>query len=42
MKLYSVFLLVAGVTVVSPGPGVVMSLTNALRYGLRGTVGGCV
>ena len=40
MKLYSVFLLVASVTVLSPGPGVVMSLTNALRYGLRGTFGG--
>lgn len=40
MKLYSVFLLVASVTVLSPGPGVVMSLTNALRYGLRGTIGG--
>ena len=40
MKLYSVFLTVASVTVLSPGPGVVMSLTNALRYGLRGTFGG--
>ena len=40
MKLYSVFLIVASVTVLSPGPGVVMSLTNALRYGLRGTFGG--
>jgi threonine/homoserine/homoserine lactone efflux protein len=40
MKLYSVFLLVASVTVLSPGPGVVMSLTNALRYGFRGTFGG--
>ena len=40
MRLYSVFLLAASVTVLSPGPGVVMSLTNALRYGLRGTFGG--
>lgn len=40
MKLYSLFLLVASVTVLSPGPGVIMSLTNALRYGLRGTFGG--
>jgi threonine/homoserine/homoserine lactone efflux protein len=40
MKHYSLFLLVASVTVLSPGPGVVMSLTNALRYGLRGTFGG--
>lgn len=30
----------AAATVLSPGPGVVMTLTNALRYGMRGTVGG--
>ena len=40
MKLYALFLLVATATVFSPGPGVVMTLTNALRYGMRGTVGG--
>ena len=40
MRHYSLFLLVASVTVLSPGPGVVMSLTNALRYGLRSTFGG--
>ena len=40
MQLYSLFLLMAIVTVLSPGPGVVMTLTNALRYGLRGTLGG--
>ncbi|MFN7668715.1 MAG: hypothetical protein ACK5OT_09370, partial [Burkholderiales bacterium] len=40
MKLYPVFLLMAFVTVLSPGPGVVMTLTNSLRYGLRGTFGG--
>ena len=40
MKLYLLFLLMATVTVLSPGPGVVMTLTNALRYGLRGTFGG--
>ena len=40
MKLYSVFLLVAITTVLSPGPGVVMTLSNALRYGMRGTFGG--
>lgn len=34
------FLLVATITVLSPGPGVVMTLTNALRFGLRGTIGG--
>ena len=38
--LYPVFLVVAGLTVLSPGPGVVMTLSNALRFGLRGTLGG--
>lgn len=40
MKLYLLFLLMATVTVLSPGPGVVMTLTNAIRYGLAGTIGG--
>ncbi len=40
MTLYPVFLLVAATTVLSPGPGVVMTLTNSLRYGFRGTLGG--
>lgn len=40
MRLYSLFLLMAAATVFSPGPGVVMTLTNALRYGVRGTLGG--
>ena len=40
MKLYLLFLLMATTTVFSPGPGVVMTLTNALRYGMRGTFGG--
>lgn len=30
----------ATATVFSPGPGVLMTLSNALRYGLRGTIGG--
>jgi len=40
MKLYPLFLLMAAVTVFSPGPGVVMTLTNSLRHGLRGAFGG--
>jgi homoserine/homoserine lactone efflux protein len=40
MKLYFLFLLMATATVFSPGPGVVMTLTNSLRYGMRGTFGG--
>lgn len=40
MHLYLLFLIVAAVTVLSPGPGVVMTLTNALRFGASGTYGG--
>jgi threonine/homoserine/homoserine lactone efflux protein len=40
MSLYPVFLLVAAATVASPGPGVLLTLTNALRYGFRGTFAG--
>jgi homoserine/homoserine lactone efflux protein len=40
VQLYLLFFVMAATTVFSPGPGVVMTLTNALRYGLRGTIGG--
>jgi threonine/homoserine/homoserine lactone efflux protein len=40
MKLYPLFLLMAALTVLSPGPGVVMTLTNSVRFGLKGTIGG--
>lgn len=40
MKLYWLFLLVAAATVCSPGPGVVMTLSNALRYDRLSTLGG--
>jgi homoserine/homoserine lactone efflux protein len=40
MKLYSVYFVIATITVLSPGPGVVMTLTNSLHYGLRGAFGG--
>lgn len=40
MKLYPLFVLVASVTVLIPGPGVVMTLTNSVRYGMRGSFGG--
>ncbi len=40
MTPYPMFLAVAAITVLSPGPGVVMTLSNALRFGVRGTVGG--
>jgi homoserine/homoserine lactone efflux protein len=40
MNLYLLFLAMAAITVLSPGPGVVMTLSNALLFGFRGTFGG--
>jgi threonine/homoserine/homoserine lactone efflux protein len=40
MELYLLFVVMAAVTVASPGPGVLMSLTNALHYGWRETFAG--
>ncbi len=40
MKHYLLFVFIAGATVLSPGPGVIMTLTNSLRHGLYGTFGG--
>jgi homoserine/homoserine lactone efflux protein len=40
MKLYPLFLLLATITVFSPGPGVVMTLTNSIRCNFRNTFGG--
>lgn len=40
MRHYALFLTMAAATVLSPGPGVLLTLTNALRYGLRGAFGG--
>lgn len=40
--LYWVFLLVAIPTILSPGPGVLMSLTNSMRYGLKSAQPGIV
>jgi homoserine/homoserine lactone efflux protein len=40
MRLYPLFLLVAATTVLSPGPGVVMTITNSLRHGFRAALGG--
>lgn len=40
MTLYLLFFAVAALTVLSPGPGVLMTITNALRFGFKGTVGG--
>lgn len=40
MKLYFLFLLMASATVLSPGPGVLMTLSNALRRGWRASLPG--
>ncbi|MCK0745465.1 LysE family translocator [Chromohalobacter nigrandesensis] len=40
MDLYWLFLIMATLTVLSPGPGVVMTLSNSLRYGFMGSLGG--
>jgi len=40
MDLYLMFLLMATATVLSPGPGVLMTLTNALHQGRRETFAG--
>jgi len=40
MENYLIFVLIAIITVLSPGPGVVLTLTNTIRYGVKGAVGG--
>jgi homoserine/homoserine lactone efflux protein len=40
MENYILFLIIATATVLSPGPGVVLTLTNTIRYGVGGAVGG--
>ena len=40
MENYLVFVLIASITILSPGPGVILTLPNAISYGVRGAVGG--
>lgn len=40
MDAYLLFLIIATATVLSPGPGVMLTLTNAIRYGVSGAIGG--
>lgn len=40
MASYLVYLLIASTTIASPGPGVVMTLTNSLKYGLKESLSG--
>lgn len=40
MDHYFVFLALAALAILSPGPGVTLTITNSLRYGMRTTVSG--
>lgn len=40
MNGYFAYLLVASLTIASPGPGVILSISNSLKYGLSGAVPG--
>lgn len=40
MVSYMLYLFIASTTIASPGPGVVMTLTNSLKYGLKESVSG--
>lgn len=40
MNGYFAFLLIASLTIASPGPGIVLSISNSLKYGLSGAVPG--
>jgi len=42
MENYLLFTLIASVTILSPGPGVLLTLTNSIRYGFCGASGGIV
>ncbi|MCW8889292.1 MAG: LysE family translocator, partial [Sedimenticola sp.] len=37
---YFLFFVIALITVLSPGPGVILTLSNAVRFGLSGTING--
>ncbi len=40
MSSYIIYLIIASSTIASPGPGVVMTLTNSLKYGLKESIPG--
>ena len=37
---YLLFSVIAIATILSPGPGVLLTLTNSIRYGTKGAIGG--
>jgi len=40
LESYLVFTAIAAVTILSPGPGVILTLSNAIRFGFAGAIGG--
>ena len=42
MESYFLFFIIAVATILSPGPGVILTLTNSIRYGVSGAIGGIV
>ncbi len=42
MNSYFIYLVIASSTIASPGPGVIMTLTNALKYGLGKSIPGII
>lgn len=40
MDLYLLYLFIAAITISSPGPGVILTLTNTVRYGFSGALSG--
>jgi len=40
MQNYLLFTIIAIATILSPGPGVLLTLTNSIRYGFSGAIGG--
>ena len=40
MEQYLLYLIIATLTVASPGPGVVLTLSNAIKYGMKPTMFG--
>lgn len=40
MEHYPIFLALAAVTVLSPGPGVLLTVSNSIRFGFTNTVSG--
>lgn len=42
MEQYLLYVLVVAITVASPGPGVILTLSNSIRYGIKPTFAGVV